>query len=172
MSASKRFTIHRASNVLTISLKRFGSCGSSGGRKITKVSAQQSTARAVSWPKVLPPEQDRRWSWCSPAAIPHCSPRGKLGSSWHHLCRNLCLGRARPREREMGLIAQQSCSCSHKKAMPAPETSPFHRTWDTLSSWTSALTCLSPRAILSHMDSMQCWCTLGTAATQGTTSAT
>ncbi|XP_051653283.1 ubiquitin carboxyl-terminal hydrolase 36 isoform X2 [Manacus candei] len=34
--ASKRFTIHRASNVLTISLKRFGSCGSSGGRKITK----------------------------------------------------------------------------------------------------------------------------------------
>ncbi|XP_038012918.1 ubiquitin carboxyl-terminal hydrolase 36 isoform X2 [Motacilla alba alba] len=36
VSASKRFTIHRASNVLTISLKRFGSCGSSGGRKITK----------------------------------------------------------------------------------------------------------------------------------------
>uniref|UniRef100_A0A8C5IUD2 ubiquitinyl hydrolase 1 n=2 Tax=Junco hyemalis TaxID=40217 RepID=A0A8C5IUD2_JUNHY len=34
--ASKRFTIHRASNVLTISLKRFGSCGPSGGRKITK----------------------------------------------------------------------------------------------------------------------------------------
>nr|XP_030142933.3 ubiquitin carboxyl-terminal hydrolase 36 isoform X5 [Taeniopygia guttata] len=34
--ASKRFTIHRASNVLTISLKRFGSCSSSGGRKITK----------------------------------------------------------------------------------------------------------------------------------------
>ncbi|XP_056361629.1 ubiquitin carboxyl-terminal hydrolase 36 isoform X2 [Oenanthe melanoleuca] len=34
--ASKRFTIHRASNVLTISLKRFGTCGSSGGRKITK----------------------------------------------------------------------------------------------------------------------------------------
>lgn len=40
VSASKRFTIHRASNVLTISLKRFGSCSSSGGRKITKVSAQ------------------------------------------------------------------------------------------------------------------------------------
>ncbi|XP_064251517.1 ubiquitin carboxyl-terminal hydrolase 36 isoform X1 [Passer domesticus] len=36
VAASKRFTIHRASNVLTISLKRFGSCGSSGGRKITK----------------------------------------------------------------------------------------------------------------------------------------
>ncbi|RMB95207.1 hypothetical protein DUI87_28194 [Hirundo rustica rustica] len=36
VSASKRFTIHRASNVLTISLKRFGSCSSSGGRKITK----------------------------------------------------------------------------------------------------------------------------------------
>ncbi|XP_059720521.1 ubiquitin carboxyl-terminal hydrolase 36 isoform X2 [Haemorhous mexicanus] len=36
VSASKRFTIHRASNVLTISLKRFGSCGSLGGRKITK----------------------------------------------------------------------------------------------------------------------------------------
>ncbi|XP_071307528.1 ubiquitin carboxyl-terminal hydrolase 36 isoform X2 [Agelaius tricolor] len=36
VSASKRFTIHRASNVLTISLKRFGSCGPSGGRKITK----------------------------------------------------------------------------------------------------------------------------------------
>ncbi|RLV92085.1 hypothetical protein DV515_00013936 [Chloebia gouldiae] len=34
--ASKRFTIHRASNVLTISLKRFGSCSFSGGRKITK----------------------------------------------------------------------------------------------------------------------------------------
>ncbi|NXG00018.1 UBP36 hydrolase, partial [Sakesphorus luctuosus] len=36
VSASKRFTIHRASNILTISLKRFGSCSSLGGRKITK----------------------------------------------------------------------------------------------------------------------------------------
>ncbi|KAM4890511.1 ubiquitin carboxyl-terminal hydrolase 36 [Sylvia borin] len=36
VSASKRFTIHRASNVLTISLKRFGSSSSLGGRKITK----------------------------------------------------------------------------------------------------------------------------------------
>lgn len=76
VSASKRFTIHRASNVLTISLKRFGSCSSSGGRKITKVSAQRSTARAVSWPKVLPPEQGRRWSWCSHSPL---LPVGEVG---------------------------------------------------------------------------------------------
>lgn len=37
MPASKRFTIHRASNVLTLSLKRFANF--SGG-KITKVSAR------------------------------------------------------------------------------------------------------------------------------------
>ena len=55
VSASKRFTIHRASNVLTLSLKRFDF----GGGKITKVSARQSRAGAVSWPEASLPRAER-----------------------------------------------------------------------------------------------------------------
>lgn len=46
--ASKRFTIHRASNVLTLSLKRFANF--SGG-KITKVRARRAPSPRPCWPE-------------------------------------------------------------------------------------------------------------------------
>ncbi|XP_064926072.1 ubiquitin carboxyl-terminal hydrolase 36-like [Columba livia] len=73
VSATKRFTIHRAPRVLTLALKRFADFT---GGKITKVSAQQSRAGLCPVPRPCCPEQGGRW-FCaryelyrSPAALP------------------------------------------------------------------------------------------------------
>lgn len=116
VSATKRFTIHRAPRVLTLALKRFADFT---GGKITKVSAQQSRAGLCPVPRPCCPEQGGRW-FCarcelyrSPAALPQlcCAVVGvwlipASSSPW-----------ALPGEsgfslpHETGLVGQLSCSC-------------------------------------------------------------
>lgn len=152
--ASKRFTIHRASNVLTLSLKRFADFGR---RKITKVGAQQRELGLSPGPRACCPAQGGRW----PCAHPQpCSPSPAVrrGGSLAHPGTFLTVTSA---------WGERMPSCSGTKAVCS-----VHRTWGTLSSWTSARTCLRRMGILSCTGSMLYWCTLGSAATQGTTTAT
>lgn len=81
VSASKGFSIHQAANVLTVALKRFAPFG---GGKITKVSAWQARAEAVSWPKLLLPRAGWQGSCAqpelchSPAALAQLCGAGAL----------------------------------------------------------------------------------------------
>lgn len=97
VSATKRFTIHRAPRVLTLALKRFADFT---GGKITKVSAQQSRAGLCPVPRPCCPEQGGRWfcALVSSTAVlqpfPSCAVLWwEFGSSRHLPHRGLCLGR-------------------------------------------------------------------------------